>query len=162
MSLPICGDCARTGLLCPECERKFREREITEIDVELSRILHKLTSGDVGFKQAVDTRDGVIVLAEKKDVGKLIGVDGSTIKTLLEELGKDIKVIGLDDRDEMIRHLVAPAVVKSINEVYKPDGLVTYKVRINRMDENKLRMSLCDVTRIASSAADTEVDFELD
>lgn len=159
MTLPICAICAKTGVLCNVCEEKLRAGKITPLDVELSKILYKLGNGEIGFESAIDTKNFIIVLTEKENIGKIIGKSGDNIRQLSKELGKQVRVIGTGNLQQTIYDFVAPAKIISINVVYKPDGTVVQRVRINKKDKKKLRMSTKEIEKIISSLTQNPVEI---
>ena len=58
----------------------------------------------------------------RSDIGKIIGKGGDNIRHLSNTLGKQIRVIGAGNLEEIIYDFVAPARINSINMVYKTDG----------------------------------------
>lgn len=162
MSLPICDICAKTGVLCSTCEEKLDEGEITDLDIELSKQLYELGEGEIGFEKAIDTENFILILTEKENVGKIIGKGGDNIRQLSNQLGKQIRVISTGDLEDTIYDFVAPARIKSINTVYRPDGSTSKRVRIDSRDEYKLRMSLDKIQELLQSLSDEEVDIVLD
>ncbi len=160
--LPICDICAKTGLLCSACESKLSGGRITELDVELSRILYELTGGEIGFERAIDIKDFVIILANKGDLGKVIGKSGSNIRVISSKLGKQVRVIGTGNIRDMIYDLLAPARISGVNKVFKPDGSTFQRVRISKKDQGKLRMSIEDVSKIVSSLSEEKIEISLE
>jgi len=162
MTLPICEICAKTGVLCPACEAKLEAGKITEVDVELSKQLFELSQGEIGFERAIETKNNVIILAKKEDVGRIIGKGGDNIRKLSQQLGRQVKVVGTGNIEDTIYDLIAPARVAGINTVYKPDGSTGQRVRIDPNDKEKLRIDLKDMERLVSSIArnPVEITFE--
>lgn len=159
MSYPICTVCAKSGVLCNACEEKLDKGEISELEVELSKLLYDLSEEEIGFERAMDVGDFIIVLTDQENVGKIIGKSGENLKYLSDELGKQLRIIGIGNLQETIHDFVAPARIESINTVYKPDGTTKKRVRINKKDKGKLRMSLEKIEKLVNSLAEEEVDF---
>lgn len=159
MSLPICDICAKTGVLCSACETKLNENKISGVDIELSRLIYPISEGGFGFEKAIDTKDFIIVLTKKEDIGKIIGRNGANIKTLSSALGKPLRVVGVGELKDMIRDFVAPAKIHGINTVYRPDGSVIQRVRIDKRDRMKLRMDVKDVEKLTSSLTENKVEI---
>ncbi|HEX54664.1 MAG: transcription elongation factor NusA [Candidatus Altiarchaeales archaeon] len=162
MTLPICNICAKTGVLCSVCESKLESGKISELDVELSKILYKLGKGEIGFERAIDTKNFIVILTRKENVGKIIGKSGDNIRQLSKKFGKQIRVIGTDDLNEMIYDFVAPGRIISINTVYKPDGSVIQRVRINKRDRKKLRMGIDEIEKLISSLTNSNVEISFE
>lgn len=137
----MCEDCARGTELCDSCGARLKQGEITQLDVDLSRILINLwerkTIEDCSFRRAVDMGGMVLVVAPDKNVGSLIGRGGRVVRLLTRELGKRVRIVNGDDVKASIQDLVAPARVYGINVVYKTDG-EEMKVVIPQEDESKI------------------------
>ena len=159
MSLPICSICAKTKVLCSKCESKLQKGEISELDVDISKLLYELGEGEIGFERAIDTQNFIIILTNKKNIGKIIGKGGDNIRHLSNTLGKQIRVIGTGDLEEILYDFVAPAKVKSVNKVYKTDGSVTKRVKIEKRDKKKLRMDLTEIEKLIRSLTDDDIEI---
>ncbi len=161
-TLPICSLCAKSGVLCNSCEKKLEEGKISGVDVELSKLLYQLGKGEIGFERAIDTKNFLIVLAEKGQVGKIIGKSGKNIKFLSKKFKKPVRVIGTESLRKMIYDFVYPAKILGIGLVYKEDGSTNYKVTIDKADKKKLRMKLGEIKEVVSSISDSEIDITLE
>lgn len=159
MSPPICDICANSGILCSACEKKLQEGRITQLEVDLSQILYKLTSGEVSFDGAIELDNVVIIFVEKKDIGKIIGKKGVNIKKLSKKLNKQVRVVGTGDIREAICDFIAPAKVKEINRVYQPDGAEIQRVKIDIQDQKKLRMKPEEIKKIITALTNTKVEL---
>lgn len=161
MSLPICDICATSGVLCGACEKKLTDGKVSGIEVELSKILVKIDD-ELNFESAIELGGNVVILAKKENIGKLIGKNGATIKQISSSIGKQIRVIGTGDLKDTIHDFIAPARVKSINKVYQPAGKIIQRVRIDKRDENKLRMSIEDMNKLISSLTDDDIEISIE
>jgi transcription antitermination factor NusA-like protein len=161
-NLPICAICAKTGVLCSACEEKLKSGKISELDVELSKRMQTPGKEDIGFDRAIDTKNFVIILAKKDNVGKIIGKSGDNIKQLSKDLGKQVRVISTGNLQEMIHDFVSPAHVIGVNRVYKPDGSTVQRVKINKNDKKKLRMDVEEVENLIASVSDSNVEISFE
>ena len=157
--LPICDICAKTGVLCGACETKLEKGEITPLDVELSGILYNLGEGEVGFEKAIDTGDNVIIVTDKEAVGKVIGKSGNNIKKLSKQLGKKVQVIGTGKLGELIDDFMAPTRVLGVNTVFKPDGSTVQKVRISKMEKDKLNIEIGTMQNLIRSLTGDNIEI---
>lgn len=156
--LPICEICAKTGVLCNSCETKLKNNEISDLDVKISKIIYRLGK-DIGFKRAIDTDDFVIILTNKRDIGKIFGVGGENIKVLESELGKPIRVVSAESTEELVYSFVSPANIISVSRLFKTDGSVVKRVTINKKDMNKLRMDISDIKKIVSTLTNEKIEI---
>ena len=47
MKGPLCEECVKSGVLCEECSQKLESKEISELDIEVARLLYKLEKRDL-------------------------------------------------------------------------------------------------------------------
>ncbi|RLI94349.1 MAG: transcription elongation factor NusA [Candidatus Altiarchaeales archaeon] len=159
MSLPICDICAKTGVLCSKCESKLNKGKISELDIKISKLLYKIGEGEIGFERAIDTKNFIIILTQKENIGKIIGKGGDNIRHLSNTFGKQIRVIGTGNLEDIIYDFVAPARINSINTVYKTDGTIIKRVKINKKDKKRLRMGVEEIENLIKSLTDESVEI---
>ena len=139
MVLPVCDVCLKSGMLCQGCEKKLRTGEITQLDLDIAKILFKVGEGKIGFKRTIEIGDIVIIVTEKDQVGKLIGKSGKIVREISRTVGKKIRVVGENsDLRSVARDILAPARISGINIVYGTDGDQKYKIRVMGEDSRKL------------------------
>ncbi len=147
MKVPICEECLENeGELCEECKEKQEEGEFSEIALEVSRFLYSLsgqipTLQDVELKKIEKATDAIIVVTAKGDGPRVVGKNGEVVKQLAEEFEKSIRVVeDSGEPEEVIRNLLEPVEVASINTVYKPEGKEK-KVVVSEEDERRVPIS---------------------
>lgn len=139
MVLPVCDVCLKSGMLCQGCENKLKKGEITQLDVDIAKILFKVGEGKIGFKRTIEIGDIVIIVTEKDQVGKLIGKSGKIVREISRTVGKKIRVVGENsDFKEVAKDILAPARISGINIVYGTDGNEKFKIRVAREDSRKI------------------------
>lgn len=165
MRLPICELCAKSGLLCPSCERQLSENRISALDVEMSKLIASMSDryglDAADFFKAVDT-GRIILLLTKGDVGLLIGKQGCVVKNLTAELGKKVRIVEVSgDAHKTVSDIITPARLLGINTIFKPGGK-GYRVRISRRDIERLPMDLETLNRALATLLEVEttVSFE--
>ena len=153
--LPICKICLESGFLCQACEKKVKEGEISERDVEVARLLYKLHKKDMivdpSFKKTVEVDDYIIILVEGP-VAPLIGKGGRVVRLLSKELGKKVRVVDISSGiKKMVEDLILPARLYGISIVYKPNGEEEYRVLLKRNEKKPIPDDvLCSVVKEVS------------
>lgn len=141
MKAPICSADMKRNALCKECQQKLEDGKISEIEVRVSRILHKLSRKfyfiDIEFRRAIELHDTIILLC-KGNIGALIGRKGRVVGELNKELGKNVRIIEKQaDEKKMIQDFLGNARVLAVNKVFKVDGK-EHRIVIAQHDVDKL------------------------
>ena len=163
MVLPVCDVCLKSGILCQGCENKLKSGEITQIDLDIAKLLFKLGDGKIGFKKTIEIGDVVIIVTEKDQVGKIIGKSGKIVRAISKKIGRKVRVIGEgSDFKEIATDLVAPARISGINIVYGRDDEEKYKIRIMREDARRLPAKLEVLNNILNQSTEKKAVVVID
>lgn len=144
MKAPICKICINSEVLCSGCKSKLENKEIGQADIDLARALFKLSSRHPAleraeFKKTEDFKNLLLVTVPKGCAGQFIGKKGIFIKDISTMLNKKIKVIEeTNDVKELIQQILFPARLLGVNVIYTQKNKETYKVRVPRVDKNKV------------------------
>ncbi|MEM3399958.1 MAG: transcription elongation factor NusA [Candidatus Micrarchaeia archaeon] len=161
MKIPICELCAKTGVLCSGCENKLKAGKISELDVEVSKILTKLSDKfnlqNADVTKVVDLGRVVLILT-KGDVGLLIGKDGKVVAELSNKLGKKVRIAEVSgDMRKTISDMVVPVKLVGINVLYKKDGEKVYKVRLLKSEIRQLPVDINTLEKALNSVMESTV-----
>ncbi|MGA2676404.1 MAG: transcription elongation factor NusA [Methanobacterium sp.] len=139
MVLPVCDVCLKSGMLCQGCENKLKSGEITQMDLDIAKLLYKLGEGKIGFKKTIEIGDTVIIVTDKEQVGKLIGKSGKIVREISRSIEKKVRVVGENsDLRSVARDILAPARLSGINIVYGKEGQKKYKIRVMAEDSRRI------------------------
>ncbi len=164
MKAPICNVCLKSDVLCSKCEKNHEEGEVTDLDIKVSRILHGLSEEhgslrDSTIEKVYDTENVVVIVTGSGDGAKVVGRKGEIVKKVAEEIGKPIRIVEKAEEDkEIIKGLLSPAEIESINTVFKPGGQ-SKKIVVDGSYEDKVNMSREELESLIQEI--TAVDYEL-
>ena len=163
MVLPVCDVCLKSGMLCQGCGNKLKSGEITQLDLDIAKLLFKLGDGKIGFKKTIEIGDVVIIVTEKDQVGKIIGKSGKIVRAISKKIHKKVRVIGEgSDFKEIARDLVAPARISGINIVYGMDDEEKFKIRVMKEDSRRLPARLDVLNNIMNQLTDEKTIIVID
>jgi len=163
MVLPVCDVCLKSGMLCQGCENKLKSGEITQLDLDIAKLLFKLGDGKIGFKKTIEIGDVLIIVTDKDHVGKIIGKSGKIVRAISKKVGKKVRVIReCSNFKEIARDLIAPARISGINIVYGRDGEEKYKIRVMGEDSRRLPARLDVLNNIMNQLTDEKTVIFID
>ncbi|MCK9151474.1 KH domain-containing protein [Methanobacterium alcaliphilum] len=163
MVLPICDVCLKSGILCQGCENKLESGEVTQVELDIAKILYNLGDGKIGFKKTIVVDDVVIIVTEKDQVGKLIGKGGKIVRAISKEIGKKVRVVGENsDLKSVATDMLAPARISGINIVYGTDGQEKYKIRVMKDDARRIPAKLDMLKSIIKTLTGEEAQIVVD
>ena len=119
--------CVKSGVFCPKCEEKISKGHVTELDLNIIKILCELekeypTLQDISFTTAVEAENVLAILVDKRDVGKILSQGGKIMRAINDRTGKTVRILssGADDR-QFIEDLLSPFSILTINTIWLPD-----------------------------------------
>lgn len=119
--------CVKSGVLCPRCEEKVRKGQVSELDLEIIKLMCEIEKEhpslqDVSFNKAVEVEDFLAILVDKADLGKILGHGGKILKAISDKTGKRVRILtyGGDER-QFLEDLLSPFSILTINTVWLPD-----------------------------------------
>ena len=166
MKLPICIFDAKTGVLCPKCESRLKNGELSKIDVESSIKLIKLSNKNqdidklnlIGSQKIdedyvlilkdsnvshINSNDKLISLIEKEFNGKVWFVEAnSSVRKILENLFFPIRIL-------------------KTNMIWLPDGNQVTQVTIESKDYEKFFSKIEKVKKIVNVVRNIELVVEV-
>jgi len=147
LRIPLDTLCVKTGVLCPRCQSIVRSGSVKEYEVDVMRELLDLEElpdfkflKDMEYVRSVTSEGAlVIILQDVKDntpdprsLNKLSWVLSERLKT------KARIITNTKDLKEVVKQLVFPARITSVNTIWLPDGTVEYVVRIPKFEIRNL------------------------
>jgi transcription antitermination factor NusA-like protein len=157
----------KSDVLCSNCEDKKEEGEIDELDIKICRKLEDLSDeyGSLRDSEILgihDTENVVVVVTAEGDGAKVVGRSGEIVKKVAEEIDKSIRVVEKSESDrDVIKGLLSPAEIESVNTVFTPEG-EHKKVVIDEQYKGKINMSVEELEDIVENITGTyyQLSFE--
>jgi len=134
----LCQFCLRSGILCSKCKKKVEKGEISQLDLEIARLLVSLEDRypslqDVYFYKTVGADDVLAILVKRGDIAKMLSYGGKIIRILEKKTKKTIRLLEYNtDERKFLEDLFVPLSILTINKIWLPDGTTETKVILRR------------------------------
>ncbi|NAZ26528.1 MAG: transcription elongation factor [Thermogladius sp.] len=165
MKYPLDRICVKSGVLCPNCQRKVDSGEVSREEIpvmkalmELEEEMKELRKGN--YVKSFDFGDEVIVILrgewEKSEIDIIS-------KELSAKLSKNVKIL-LEGEGvkKLMEQLLYPASILGINTLWLPDGSEQMVIRLSKRDRRYLRGKVEKYKRFISAIVgkNIEISFE--
>ncbi len=166
MRLPICIFDAKTGVLCPKCESRLKNGELSKIDVECSIKLIKLSNKNQDIdklnligSQKID-EDYVLILKDSNV--SHINSNDKLISSIEKEFnGKVWFVEANSSVRKILENLFFPIRILKTNMIWLPDGNQVTQVTIESKDYEKFFSIIEKIKRIVNAVKNIELVVEI-
>lgn len=147
MRIPLDVLCVKTGVLCPRCQSLIRSGTVKDYEVDIMRELLELEETpefkflkEMEYVKSVASEGAtVVILQESKNNAPDPRMLSKLNWTLNERLGSKTKVIvNTKDLKEVVKQIVFPARITSVNTIWLPDGSIEYVVRVPKFELRNL------------------------
>ena len=167
MKAPICNVCLKSDVLCSSCEEKLENGDINELEIQISRKLQELSDEygslrDSEILKVYEAENVVVIVTAEGDGAKVVGRSGEIVKKVAEEIDKSIRVVEKSESNrEVIKGLLSPAEIESVNTVFSPEGEYK-KIVVDEEYKGKINLSEEEFEDILEHITDTyyELSFE--
>jgi len=143
------------------CDEKYEDGEISDHDIRVSRILKELSSEygslqDSEIKKIFKMENVTVIVTAEGDGAKVVGRQGEIVKKVADRIDQSIRVVeAAEDDMEVIKGLLSPAEVESINTVFAPEGQ-SKKIVVDKEYEGKINLSVGEFEEIIKEVAGTD------
>jgi transcription antitermination factor NusA-like protein len=166
LKLPICIFDAKTGVLCPKCESRLKNGELSKIDVECSIKLTKLSAKN----QNIDNLN--LIGSQKIDEDYVLILKDSNVT----HLNSNEKLINLVEKEfngkvwfvdanssirRFLENLFFPVRILKTNMVWLPDGNQVTQVTIESKDYEKSFNLIEKIKKIVNVVRKIELVVEI-
>ena len=166
MRLPICIFDAKTGVLCPKCESRLKNGELSKIDVDCSIKLIKLSNKNQDIdklnligSQKID-EDYVLILKDSNV--SHINSNDKLISSIEKEFnGKVWFVEANSSVRKILENLFFPIRILKTNMIWLPDGNQVTQVTIDNKDYEKFFSIIEKIKKIVNVVRNIELVVEI-
>lgn len=166
MKFPICTFDARVGVLCPRCEERLKNGEISDADVKASFVLAKLATQVPALDKLTLKRayliDGDYVLVLNQGEARAVLSNRSLMSKLKEALGNFWVAEQTSDMRQFIEDLLYPVRILTVNVVWIPDGTRQIKAVISGFRGMNFPVDLGKAAKIVKAIKGDDVVFEFE
>ena len=166
MKVPICTFDAKTGVLCPKCESRLKNGELSDVDVECSIKLIKLShkNQDIDKLNLIGSQkiDEDYVLILKDSNVSHINSNEKLVSSVEEEFkGKVWFVEANSSIRRFLENLFFPIRILKTNMIWLPDGNQVTQVTIESKDYEKFISIIEKIKRIVNAVRKIELVVEI-
>ncbi len=166
MKVPICIFDAKTGVLCPKCESRLKNGELSKIDVECSIKLIKLSvkNQDIDRLNLIGSQkiDEDYVLILKDSNLSNINSNDKLISSVEKEFnGKVWFVEANSSIRRFLENLFFPIRILKTNMIWLPDGNQVTQVTIESKDYEKSFNLIEKIKKIVNVVRNIELVVEI-
>lgn len=166
MKVPICTFDAKTGVLCPKCESRLKNGELSDVDVECSIKLIKLShkNQDIDKLNLIGSQkiDEDYVLILKDSNVSHINSNDKLLSSVEEEFkGKVWFVEANSSIRRFLENLFFPIRILKTNMIWLPDGNQVTQVTIESKDYEKFISLIEKIKRIVNAVRKIELVVEI-
>ena len=166
MKVPICTFDAKTGVLCPKCESRLKNGELSNVDVECSIKLIKLShkNQDIDKLNLIGSQkiDEDYVLILKDSNVSHINSNDKLLSSVEEEFkGKVWFVEANSSIRRFLENLFFPIRLLKTNMIWLPDGNQVTQVTIESKDYEKSISIIEKIKRIVNAVRKIELVVEI-
>jgi len=166
LKVPICTFDAKTGVLCPKCESRLKNGELSDVDVECSIKLIKLShkNQDIDKLNLIGSQkiDEDYVLILKDSNVSHINSNDKLLSSVEEEFkGKVWFVEANSSIRRFLENLFFPIRLLKTNMIWLPDGNQVTQVTIESKDYEKFISIIEKIKRIVNAIRKIELVVEI-
>lgn len=167
MHLPICSFDAKSGILCPKCESKIKNGNLTNTDIEISKKLSILGDKIPELDKAtlihgLDVNGDMVLVVGKGD-HDLLRKNQAVFRLLETELKNRIWIVESNSSSrKILEELFFPINILMVNMVWLPDGSKLTKVVVPGRKTKRFPLDINQVKNVINAVSKMEVIVEFE
>lgn len=165
MKAPICSVCLQSDIICRSCEKSVASSHIGRDSIAIIKKLYEMSKeikslSQINIEKVICYGNLVVLVVPRADVPSVVGKGGRIIDEVKKCSGKQIKVVGREDRKTMITWLMFPARLMSVGNLYS-NGIESIKISIKKSELKNLPADKADLIHAASEMSGMGVSFAI-
>ncbi len=167
MKFPICNFDAKNSILCPQCEKKVENGELTKADVDASINLAQLAKSNKEIDKftlhSCKEFDGNFVLSFSKDDIMIIRRSRVLYGLLQGQFQGKIWLVEAKEKDnKFIEDLFFPTKILSINSVWAPGGVQKTKAVVSGKWTPRFPINTETLIQIVKNTRNLDIEIEFE
>ena len=167
MKLPICIFDAKNSILCPQCEKKVEDGQLTKSDVDASIKLAQLAKSNKEIDKftlhSCKEFDGNFVLSISKNDIMTIRQSRVLYRILQEQFHGKIWLVEAEENDQkFIEDMFFPTKILSINSVWAPGEIQKTKAVVSGKWTPRFPIDTKMVIQIVKNARNLDIEIEFE
>ncbi len=167
MKFPICNFDAKNSILCPQCEKKIENGELTKADVDASINLAQLAKSNKEIDKftlhSCKEFDGNFVLSFSKDDIMIIRRSRVLYGLLQGQFQGKIWLVEAKENDnKFIEDLFFPTKILSINSVWAPGGVQKTKAVVSGKWTPRFPINTETLIQIVKNTRNLDIEIEFE
>ncbi|MCG3218976.1 MAG: hypothetical protein KAR35_08215 [Candidatus Heimdallarchaeota archaeon] len=166
--LPICTICAKSGRLCRNCQIKLRNNEISQTDIDVSKILAMFTkqfpaTKNLKINKIVETSQGIFIIVGKNQ--KVIFGDINDPSSLAAKVKKEAtsNMVVLEktkNSSKIVEELLLPIEpVQLTTLTIPPFGEEEIKVKLKKTDKENMPFNEDQINEVLKAVSNQHAYF---
>ncbi len=145
-------------MLCPKCKKKLEKGEISELYLEVGRLLMTMEEEypplqNVNFHRAVESNGVLAIFVGRGDIAKILSYGGKIIKSLERITKKTVRVLESNsDERKFLEDLFAPMTILTVNKIWLPDGSIETRVILKDAERRRTSKYIDALKEIAKES----------
>ncbi len=167
MKFPICIFDAKNSVLCPQCEKKVENGELTKADADASIKLAQLAKSNQEIDKftlhSCKEFDGNFVLSFSKDDIMIIRRSRVLYRLIQEQFPGKIWLVEAKENDhKFIEDLFFPTKILSINSVWAPGGVQKTKAVVSGRWTPRFPINTETLVQIVKNSRNLDIEIEFE
>lgn len=155
MKLTLDRMCIQTGKLCPSCEELYQKEIISDIDIDVGKVLMKIAKSqkflaNISIFNIIETESTVLLVTAPGDTEKIVRAKEFVLKSLAEVDNREFAFLDkTKNPKKFIEGLIGSDLLVGTSTVFLPPfSDKELKIQVKKDNKNKLKIFNKDLSTI--------------